>query len=319
MPAPETPTFICNVLAEERGEYGTIVPFDESLSASARSARGTQQRTRRGERSQQGQWAKEGCSCQPLPPTRSGATRQPLFGKNQKRIPVHGLSPACVVGADARLVHSDVTRKIRQALTQPSTNGVSLVPASNHGVRGTCRKPVLGLAPRRLLTSTRAHSCSRPLGRAEHVFCETAQAPTFSQWVLALGLIHPHVTLDCALHSGCKASKCPHGQRRRTVSACSQSLACAITLKAHSGLLDTQAHVSPTPLPEELEWRSPQELLFCTVSAHHAARQANASVVRHRHPPRPRSSQGRFRRRRSLCPRTTKRPAATTANDTPPR
>ena len=69
--------------------------------------------------------------------------------------------------------------------SQPSTSAVPLVPASNHGVRGTCRTPVLGLAPRRLLTLTRAHSCSRPLGRAEHVFRQTALAPTFSQWVPA--------------------------------------------------------------------------------------------------------------------------------------
>ena len=79
--------------------------------------------------------------------------------------------------------------------SQPCTTAVPLVPASNHGVRGTCRKPVLGLAPRRLLTLTRAHSCSRLLGRAEHVFRQTAQAPTFRQWVPALGLIHPHITL----------------------------------------------------------------------------------------------------------------------------
>ena len=49
--------------------------------------------------------------------------------------------------------------------TQPSTNGVTFVPVSNHGVRGTRRKPVLGLAPGRLLTLAQARLCSRPLGR----------------------------------------------------------------------------------------------------------------------------------------------------------
>ena len=39
-----------------------------------------------------------------------------------------------------------------------------------------------------------------------------------------------------ALHSERKASNCPLGQRRGTVSACSQSLTCAITLKNPLGL-----------------------------------------------------------------------------------
>ena len=65
--------------------------------------------------------------------------------------------------------------------------------------------------------------------RPEHVSAQTALSPTLSQRVPALGLIHPLVTLGPCTPLGGKASNCPLGQRRRTVSACSQSLTCAIT------------------------------------------------------------------------------------------
>ena len=72
-----------------------------------------------------------------------------------------------------------------------------------------------------------------------------------------------------ALHSERKASGCPLGQRRRTVSACSQSLTCAITFQNPLGL---KRHMWMRPGQEGTHQRS----------------------ARHGHPPRPPKGPGAF-------------------------
>ena len=88
---------------------------------------------------------------------------------------------------------------------------------------------------------------ARPVApRPEHVLVQTALAPTLSQWVPAL--IHPHVTLGPCTPLGVQSLRRSSWTATvRPVSACSESLTCAITLNARSGLKDTRANVPRRP------------------------------------------------------------------------
>ena len=124
--------------------------------------------------------------------------------------------------------------------------------AHTPSARCACRALSPGLA--------RAPSCSRPVGRAERLLVQTALSPTLSQWVPALGLIHPHVPLRPCTPLGVQSlllstwratanrlgmlpvpdmcAHCPFGAQH-----CAHS----------DSKKDTRAHVSPTSLPQELE------------------------------------------------------------------
>ena len=133
--------------------------------------------------------------------------------------------------------------------TQPRTSGVFLETSVQPRRKGYLPKASSRVGAQTSLdvkTSTLVLPTARSVALwPEHVSCQTAPTPTLSQFVPAL--IHPHVTLDPYPAWSRKP------QTVRAVSARSQSLTCAITLKARSGYEDTLANVPAASLPQELE------------------------------------------------------------------
>ena len=116
------------------------------------------------------------------------------------------------------------------------------------------RRKVLGLAPRGHSRLKRARSYSRPLGRWPLGLNMSCVSDCSNAHVKPVGPSADSPTCHPGRVHSTWSTKPPtvRRQRRQTVSACSQSLTCAITLKARSGLKDTRAYASPASLPWEL-------------------------------------------------------------------
>ena len=189
-------------------------------------------------------------SCVPRPPTRRSATRRPDLQLVTVEVRT---SPVRIFRATRLVAQNASARSLGSSTSMCSTLRTLVRPTARSVPLGK-RLSRWDARPEHVLIQTALAPSFSQRVPAEHVSSQTALAPTLSQWVPAFVLIHPHVTLG-RVHStrSAKPPTVPLGQRRRTVSACSQSLTCAITLKPRSGLKDTRAYASPASLPKELE------------------------------------------------------------------
>ena len=145
-----------------------------------------------------------------------------MYRLSDPSLPVLGVPVRVWAGLLAHLLRPDVLSvRLHEVLAPYLRTSVQPLPKTSSWVSAQRTFEVE--------TSTLVLPTARSVApRPEHVLCQTALTPTLSQWVPALELIHPHVTLGPCTQLEYKASTV-RGQRRRAVSACSQSLTCAIT------------------------------------------------------------------------------------------